>query len=274
MKQITAMIVDDEPLAREGLLLRIQSTSSLKVVCSCASANEAMLSIKELTPDVVFLDIEMPGMSGIDFARWIQQNMNQAPKIVFVTAFREFALDAFDFEAFDYLLKPFADDRFDNCVAKLEKVYSKEALVHEHKKLDQLLVSKTGNNIDKFMHKLEQAAPGKLNEVKDTISLKSGTEWLRVKLDSILWIEAAGDYMCVHTQQGTHIIRKTLKQFQDELDTEIFTRVNRSAIINLSKLTKLTPNSNGEYIALLCSGDNVKVTRKYKLQLDELKQRV
>jgi two-component system LytT family response regulator len=268
--QISAMIVDDEPLAREGLLMRIQATDCMSVVCSCASANEAMLSIEKLLPDVVFLDIEMPGMSGIEFARWIQQHLPNSTKIVFVTAFREFALNAFEFEAFDYLLKPFADERFDNCIAKLKAAFGQTEVVQEHEKLDKLLVSKTGNNINKFMQSLEKAEPGKLKDVEKTISLKSGTEWLRVKVDSILWIEAAGDYMCVHTQDGTHIIRKTLKQFQDDLDDDQFTRVNRSAIINMSKLNKLSPNSNGEYIASLSSGDNIKVTRKYKLQLDEL----
>ena len=101
--------------------------------------------------------------------------------------------------------------------------------------------------------------------------MKSGSEWVRVKLDDILWIEAAGDYMCVHTSDGTHIIRKTLKQFEQELDAKLFSRVNRSAIINLTKLVKLTPNSNGEYIAQLNTGENVKVSRKYKFKLDELK---
>lgn len=269
-KMMTAMIVDDEPLAREGLLMRLQESDCIQVICSCASANEAMLAIPQYAPDIVFLDIEMPGMSGIEFARWLQNSMNNPCKIVFVTAYREFALNAFEFEAFDYLLKPFADDRFENCVSKLKKAFSSDAALEKHQHLDKLLVSKTGDSLDKFMSKLEDAEPGKLNESQSSISLKSGTEWHRVRLDSIFWIEAAGDYMCVHTQEGTHIIRKTLKQFQDELNSKQFTRVNRSAIVNLDKLCKLTPNSNGEYIALLSSGDNVKVTRKYKLQLDEL----
>ncbi|MFT5542511.1 MAG: two-component system LytT family response regulator [Glaciecola sp.] len=268
---ITAMIVDDETLAREGLILRLQEISSIKVVSSCASAKEAQLAINEYAPDVIFLDIEMPGMSGIEFARWLQDNAKCSSKIVFVTAYREFALNAFDFEAFDYLLKPFADDRFENCVSKLKKAFEQRNLVEEHHQLDKLLVSKTGNSINTFMQNLQQAEPGKISEMQQTISLKSGTQWLRVRLDSIFWIEAAGDYMCVHTQDGTHIIRKTLKEFESELVSKDFIRTNRSAIINLNKLSKLTPNSNGEYFALLTSGDNVKVTRKYKLQLDELR---
>jgi two-component system LytT family response regulator len=269
---ITAMIVDDEILAREGLILRLQELASIKVISSCASAKEAQLAINEYAPDVIFLDIEMPGMSGIEFARWLRDTAHCPAKIVFVTAYREFALNAFDFEAFDYLLKPFADDRFDACVSKLNKAFEQCSLVEEHRQLDKLLVSKTGNSINTFMQSLQQALPGKISEMQQTISLKSGTQWLRVRLDSIFWIEAAGDYMCVHTQDGTHIIRKTLKEFESELVSKDFIRANRSAIINLNKLSKLTPNSNGEYHALLTSGDSVKVTRKYKLQLDELRK--
>jgi two-component system LytT family response regulator len=269
-KIIKAMIVDDEPLAREGLIMRLQTNEHIDIIASCASANEAKLTIAQLMPDVIFLDIEMPGMSGIDLARWLQANVEGTCKIVFVTAYREFALNAFDFEAFDYLLKPFGDERLEACVGRLIKLQQEGELAQKHRELDELVVSKTGNSLTAFMQNLETAVPGRVSEMQKTISLKSGTEWLRVKLDSIFWIEAAGDYMCVHTQEGTHIIRKTLKQFQDELDSMLFKQVNRSAIINTAKLSKLTPNSNGEYMALLSSGDSVKVSRKYKLLFNEL----
>lgn len=267
---ITAMIVDDEPLAREGLLMRLQATNIVTVICSCASADEAKLAIAKFTPEVIFLDIEMPGMSGIEFAQWLQINMEGQCKVIFVTAFREFALSAFEFEAFDYLLKPFAEDRFEACISKLVKARGEHEAAQKHHELDELLVSKTGYSLGKFMKKLEVAEPGKLNQAYKTISLKSGTQWLRIEVDSIFWIEAAGDYMCLHTQEGTQIIRKTLKQLEDELDESQFLRVSRSAIVNVDKLVKLTPNSNGEYIATLASGDSVKVSRKYKFQLSEL----
>lgn len=264
------MIVDDEPLAREGLMLHLNATGCIRVISACASANDAKLALEHYAPDVIFLDIEMPGLSGIDFAQWLQINAQNPPKIVFVTAFQEFAIKAFEFEAFDYLLKPFAEERFSACIDKLKVAFSESAVVEEHKKLGELLVRKTGNSLNTFIQDLAISEPGKLKEMEQTISLKSGTHWLRVQLSSINWIEAAGDYMCVHTQDGTHIIRKTLKQFEDDLTHKQFVRVNRSAIINLTKMKKLTPNSNGEYFALLTCGDTVKVTRNYKLQLDEL----
>lgn len=183
------------------------------------------------------------------------------------TAFKEFALDAFEFKAFDYLLKPYADDRLSSCIAKLYADVENCHLAQQQNKLNSLLLNKTGDSLSTFISQLEQAEPGKLSESKHTISFKTGTEWIRIKLTSIYWIEAAGDYMCVHTHEGTHIIRKTMKELQASLCNHTFQRVSRSAIINTETLTKLTPNSNGEYIALLSSGDRVKVTRKYKNDL-------
>jgi two-component system LytT family response regulator len=275
MRQLSVIIVDDESLAREGLCLRLQKYSDISVVATCKSASEALISIENMQPNIIFLDIEMPGLSGLELAQQLHLRSRNAdsevPKIVFVTAFQQFALDAFDFEAVDYLLKPCTEARLEICLDKLRHAFSQGEVVRRHQELDKLLNRKTGNSIDGFIQNLEVSTPAALSELQQTISLKSGSEWVRVRLDSILWIEAVGDYMCVHTLEGDHIIRKTLKQFEDELDGQHFPRVSRSAIVNLGKLSKLTPNSNGEYIAHLSSGEQVKVSRKYKFKLDELR---
>lgn len=271
-RQLTAIIVDDESLAREGLMLRLNGDTRFEVVAQCPSAQHALLAIEEFHPDIAFVDIEMPGLSGLELAEQLSKSTTHAPKIVFVTAFREFAISAFEFQAFDYLLKPFSDDRLASCLSKLVNSFFDSDVVLQHQKLDELLSRKTGNSIDGFIRNLEVSGGGSMSELQQTVSMKSGSEWLRVKLDDISWIEAAGDYMCVHTLDGTHIIRKTLKQFEQELDPNLFPRVNRSAMINLSKLQKLTPNSNGEYLAQLTSGDSVKVSRKYKFKLEELRK--
>lgn len=275
MFQLSVIIVDDEPLARDGLCLRLQKYPDISVLATCKSAAEALVSIEKLKPDVVFLDIEMPGLSGLELAQQLivrsQGENTSIPKIVFVTAFRDFALNAFDFEALDYLLKPIPEKRLQLCLDRLRKTLSEGEVVRKHQELDKLLNRKTGNSIDGFMHNLAVSNQVPLSELQQTISLKCGSEWVRVRLDSISWIEAAGDYMCVHTPEGNHIIRKTLKLFEDELNDGNFLRVSRSAIVNLAKLTKLTPNSNGEYVAHLSTGDQVKVSRKYKFKLDELR---
>ena len=272
-RQLTAILVDDERLAREGLMLRLHGDVRFDVVAQCPSAQHALDAIEQFQPDIAFVDIEMPGLSGLELAELLSKNTTPVPKVVFVTAFREFALNAFEFRAFDYLLKPFSDDRLANCLSKLVDSFSESDVVLQHLKLDELLSRKTGNSIDGFIRNLEVTTGGSMTELQRTVSMKSGSEWTRVKLDDISWIEAAGDYMCVHTSEGTHIIRKTLKQFEQELDPSLFPRVNRSAMINMSKLKRLTPNSNGEYLAQLTSGDNVKVSRKYKFKLEELRKK-
>ena len=271
-RQLTVIIVDDERLAREGLMLRLHGDVRFDVVAQCPSAHYALDAIEQFQPDIAFVDIEMPGLSGLELAELLSKNTTPVPKVVFVTAFREFALSAFEFQAFDYLLKPFSDDRLANCLSKLVDSFSESDVVLQHLKLDELLSRKTGNSIDGFIRNLEVTSGGSMSELQHSVSMKSGSEWIRVRLDDISWIEAAGDYMCVHTLEGTHIIRKTLKQFEQELDPSLFPRVNRSAMINMSKLKRLTPNSNGEYLAQLTSGDSVKVSRKYKFKLEELRK--
>jgi len=271
-RRLTAIIVDDERLAREGLMLRLNDDPRFDVVAQCPSALHALEAIEQYQPDIAFVDIEMPGLSGLELAEQLTRNTTPVPKVVFVTAFREFALNAFEFQAFDYLLKPFSDDRLASCLSKLVDSFFDSDVVIQHHKLDELLSRKTGNSIDGFIRNLEVTSGGSMSDLQRSVSMKSGSEWIRVKLDDISWIEAAGDYMCVHTLEGTHIIRKTLKQFEQELDPNLFPRVNRSAMINMSKLIRLTPNSNGEYLAQLNSGDSVKVSRKYKFKLEELRK--
>jgi two-component system LytT family response regulator len=272
-RQLTAIIVDDERLAREGLMLRLHGDVRFDVVAQCPSANHALDAIEQFQPDIAFMDIEMPGLSGLELAEQLSKNSTPVPKVVFVTAYREFALNAFEFQAFDYLLKPFSDERLASCLNKLVDSFFDSDVVIQHLKLDKLLSRKTGNSIDGFIRNLEVTSGGSMSDLQRTVSMKSGSEWIRVRLDDILWIEAAGDYMCVHTLEGTHIIRKTLKQFEQELDPSLFPRVNRSAMINMSKLKRLTPNSNGEYLAQLTSDDSVKVSRKYKFKLEELRKK-
>ena len=269
-RQLKAIIIDDESLAREGLIFRLNEDKRFKVVAECPSAHHALLAIEKFQPDIAFVDIEMPGLSGIELVEQLQHLDSPIPKVVFVTAFKEFALDAFEFQAFDYLLKPFSDDRLAGCLSKLVDSFFESDAVLQHHKLDALLSRKTGNSIDGFIRNLEASSGATMDELQQTVSLKSGSDWIRVKLADISWIEAAGDYMCVHTLEGTHIIRKTLKLFEEELTPNLFPRVSRSAMINISKLKRLSPNSNGEYIAHLTSGDSVKVSRKYKFQIEEL----
>lgn len=269
MNPLRVLVVDDESLARESLFLHLSSRPNLKIIGCCNNAKNALLIIEHSQPDVIFLDIKMPGMSGLELAQQLRAQDN-VTKLIFVTAYREFALEAFECQADDYLLKPFSAERLDQCLNNLLQACKNGQVMHQYQKLDELLHRKTGSSITNFIHSLEVSPQSQLSELQHIISLKCGSEWIRVRLDSILWFEAAGDYMCVHTQDGSHIIRKTLKQLECELDNRHFLRVSRSAMLNIDKLTKLSPNSRGEYLAHLCSGEQVKVGRKYRFHLDEI----
>lgn len=273
MQQISAIIVDDEPLARQGLALRLNQFDEFVLVAQCADGEEALDAITQHQPDVVFVDIEMPRMNGIELAKCMHERFVDAPdklpKIVFVTAFKEFALDAFEFQAFDYLLKPISDDRVSSCLSNLKHELQEAKTLALHQQLDSLITQKTGDSINGFIRRLEDVDYQGVSDLAQQITLKSGSDIIRIESDSLFWIEAAGDYMCVHTREGTQIIRKTLNQFEQELNPKIFARVSRSVILNISKIVKLSPNSNGEYLATLCSGDEVKVSRNYKEALFE-----
>lgn len=266
---ITAIIIDDESLAREGLQLRIGQDPHFDVVALCKDGVDALTHIRTLRPDVIFVDIEMPGLNGIELVNELNKESEISPKVVFITAYQDFALDAFDCDAFDYLLKPYSDERLAACLEKIRLALAEHDALEKQHKLDELLGKKTGKSLDGFIASLEQQQGFGGDDV---LTLKNGCEQIRLNIREILWIEAAGDYMYIHTECGNHIVRSTLKQFEEDLHALSFPRVNRSAIINLAKVTKLTPNSNGEYFATLVTGDEIKVSRKYKLKLDQALQ--
>jgi two-component system LytT family response regulator len=265
---IKVVVVDDEPLARRGLQLRLEDYADIDVVEQAHDGLDALHVISACQPDVIFVDIEMPRLNGFDLIEKLQSQSSQLPYIVFITAHDDFACKAYEKSATDYLLKPVSNERLKVCVDKIKAKMKEANELQQCAYLETLLKRKTGHSLTHFIESLEQQSQA--SSESNILSVKSGTEWLRVKLDSIHWIEAAGDYMCLHTSEGQVIIRKTLKELEQQLNKKLFPRVNRSAIVNVEKVTKLTPNSNGEYIAQLSTGDKVKVGRKYRVNMAEL----
>ena len=270
MEPISVVIADDESLAREGLSVRLKQLQDVQLLDACSDGHSALHSIKVFQPDVVFLDIEMPGMTGIELIEQLSFSLPSLPYIVFVTAYDEFAVKAYELQAQDYLLKPYTDCRLESCLQRVRSHIQEKHLAEKESKLERLLVSRTGKSIDSFIQTLEHSTNTSYQQLKETVSLKSGSEWFRIKFSDVLWIEAAGDYLCIHTDDDTLIIRNTLKQLEQEWDAERFVRINRSAMVNLARVVRLTPNSNGEYFAHLDSGQQVKVSRKYKFNLQEI----
>jgi two-component system LytT family response regulator len=257
---LKAIIVDDEALARRGLAMRLEKFENLEVVQSCKNAKEAAAAISELEPDVVFLDIQMPGMTGFDLIREIQSEV--MPLVIFVTAYDSFAVDAFNVHAVDYLLKPVEEERLQEAVDKAMNFKESELASTEKQRLLDLVVSLTGKS---------ESAVGELldnnddkSEHADRLAIKDGSSITFVTIHDIDWIDAAGDYMCVHASGETHIMRTTMKKLEAKLNPNIFQRVHRSTIVNLNRVEKVSSHINGEFHLLLTGGSSLKMSRSYK----------
>ncbi len=262
---LRTIIVDDEALARRGLKHRLNKVDDLAIVAEARNGREALKAIRELQPDLVFLDIQMPGMGGFEVLAELQQE--NMPAIVFVTAFNEYAIKAFEANALDYLLKPIEDNRLHEALIRVrENLDQKHALKHK-KSLLRLVSDITGENVGSMR---ELSAKGVDNLKKKELAklvIKDGGRTTLVPQDQIEWIDAAGDYMCVHAGGETHIMRKTMKELEAELDSDLLQRIHRSTIVNINQVTKLQSHINGEYFLTLQGGHIIKLSRTYKDKL-------
>ncbi len=255
---IKAIIVDDESLARRGLKLRLNEYSDIQVIAECRNGREALQAIVEHQPDLMFLDIQMPGMSGFDVIKAMQgDNM---PLVVFVTAFDQFAVEAFEVHAVDYVLKPVDEARLARAIDRARKYIQREEAFNEKNRLMDLITHITG---EEPVH-LSDGKQETEKEYPDKIIIKDRGEINFVKTDEIQWIEAAGDYMCIHADDCVHVLRSTLKELEQQLNPDIFQRIHRSTIVNLSLVKKVCSHINSEYFLVLNSGARLKMSRSYK----------
>lgn len=262
---LKVVVVDDEPLARKGMLMRLQQFPELHVVAECSNGDEAIAAVKLHQPDVIFLDVEMPVMDGFAVLRHLNSLPIVLPHVIFVTAFDQYALNAFEVSAVDYVLKPVESSRLKAAVEKLCKALEARD-DHKHKaQLAELLGKLTGEDTRAILHRIDNAEPVMQDKFPEAISIKDSGEITRVQVANIDWVDAAGDYMCIHTNDGqTHILRRTMKELEQELDPRIFVRVHRSAIVNVNTIAKLQMLANGEHQLMLTNGQSVKVSRSYK----------
>ena len=267
---IRTIIVDDEPLARRGLELRLREAADVEIVRQCANGREALAAINELQPDLMFLDIQMPGMSGFDVIKQVPQE--SLPMIVFVTAFDRFAIDAFEAHALDYLLKPVDETRLERALDRVRAQHAQRQAVAQREQLMAMLADVTGKG---------EIEPGSGTVANSTaarryatmLPIRVGRETLRLDVAAIDWIDAAGDYMCVHAASQTHVLRATMKELEEMLDPEVFQRVHRSTIVNLARVRSLRPHLNGECFLKLESGQEVKLSRSFRDKVELLLDR-
>jgi two-component system, LytTR family, response regulator len=239
MKPIRTVIVDDEPLARENLMLRLRDLAGVEVLAECGSGREALQALEEHQPDVLFLDIQMPDLDGFEVVDRIP--VDQMPVIIFVTAFDRYALEAFKVHASDYLLKPFSDQRFETAWA--------------HAREQVLRLRQNGNHPHPFADRLVVKTDGRITFLK---------------VADIDWIEANGDYAKIHCEQRSYLLRKSLNELATRLGNHGFLRISRSVVVNPERVCELVPMKRGEYQVELHGGAHLKLTRSYHSQLEIL----
>ncbi len=262
--KIRTLVVDDEPAARRGVRLLLERDPDMLVAAEAASGAEAVKKIVDEKPDLVFLDVQMPEMNGFKVLEAV--GARHAPAVIFVTAYDQHALQAFEVNAVDYLLKPFEDQRFWAAVNR-----AKAEL--QRRQTDTL--SDTLNHLLTYLHTVTPPAAGAdpaatETVTRDRILLKSGGEIYFLKADEIDWIEAEGDYMKFHAGGRAHLLRETMGRLEDKLDPKRFIRIHRSTIVNIDRVKKLSPSFAGEYAVILADGTKLRLSRGYHERLQEL----
>jgi two-component system, LytTR family, response regulator len=254
---IRTIIVDDEKLAIQGLQLRLEPFADVEVIDTCANGREAIRKIKTEKPDLVFLDIQMPGFDGFSVVKGVMEI--EPPLFVFVTAYQEHAIRAFEANAVNYLMKPVDEDKLADTLDRVRTRLLEKRSAEEAEKLKVVLNEVAPDAMDAMPEDEESTA-----RFEKLINIKDRGQIFRVDVDSIEHIEAAGDYMCIYTGDNSLILRETMKDLERRLDPRVFQRVHRSTIVNLNQVRQVKPHTNGECFLVLDSGAQVKVSRSYR----------
>ncbi len=252
MQRIRVLIVDDEQIAREGLRTLLASEPDVEIVGECRNGREAIKAIHEKEPDLVLLDVQMPQLSGFDVIERV--GVERMPAVVFVTAYDQYALRAFEINALDYLLKPFDEERFRRTLDRARRFFEREGLQDLRQRLSVLLEA-----LDERKQKRAQR-----------LVVKSAGRIFFVNVDEIDWIEAAGNYVALHVGRESHLLRETMNAMEGKLGTDSFVRIRRSAIVNVARIKELRPLFKGEYQIILRDGTRLTSSRRYRDQVNSL----
>lgn len=250
--QIKAVIVDDEPLARDCIRIALEGDPAIRVVAECGDGRSAVEAIERFDPDLVFLDVQMPGMDGFGVIEEV--GVDRMPVVVFVTAYDQHALKAFEIHAADYVLKPFDDARFATCVE------------HAVERVRQADVSELARTLSGVLRELPAPFQDDAGDSRHAtrIMVRERDSIRFVPVDDIDWLEGAGNYVRVHTAAGSHLIRATLAGLAERLDAARFVRIHRSTIVNVDRIREVQPWAGGDYVAILHDGETLKVSRSYR----------
>ncbi|BFM19147.1 LytR/AlgR family response regulator transcription factor [Gilvimarinus japonicus] len=270
MTPLKTIIVDDEPLALGVLHACLSEFPEIEVVAECRNGREAIEATLTLQPDLMFLDIHMPGKNGFEVIKALQNDV--MPMVVFVTTYQQYALDAFDLHAVDYIPKPLDEERLARAVGRaLERFQSS----HSKGDAKQPLIGA----IDDLLQRLSQnadSAPVANNEpslAEAKLVVRDAGSARMIPQHTIDWVDAAGDYMCIHAEGETHIMRSTVKELASLLDERLFQRIHRSTIVNVDRIASVQSLSKGDYLVLLECGEQLKVSRSYNEPIKQLLKR-
>lgn len=268
-RKIRALVVDDESLAREALLVMLNDDPEMEVIGECRNGKEAVTVIRQQSPDVVFLDIQMPEMDGFQVVEEV--GAKRMPVTVFVTAYDKYALRAFEAHALDYLLKPFDHDRFNTALQRAKTFVQQQKLGEISESLFAVLQDmklKTGESPSEADNRKPER--GAQKEPIDRVVIKSSGRIYFLKIEEIDWVESAGDYLSLHSGSQTHLIRERMGNFYAKLDSQKFLRIHRSTIVNIERIKDIEPLFKGDYIITLTSGIRLKASRGYRRDLQAL----
>jgi two-component system, LytTR family, response regulator len=245
---VRMLIVDDEPLARRGVVLRLKKFRDIEVVGECGDGSSAVEKILDLTPDVVFLDVQMPGMDGFEVLRALPKE--SMPAVIFLTAYEQHALRAFEVHALDYLLKPVNDERFGDAIRRAREVGDSDSRIRMADRILEMLDRKPAKYVTRF-------------------PVRIGSRIQLVLADDIEWIAAAGDYAELHTTGRCHLVRETMNSLEQKLDPGQFLRIHRSRIVRVGCVRELRSIDNREYLLKLSDGSEHRSSRSYANRLDD-----
>ncbi len=256
---LSVMLADDEPLARGYLEDLLKAMPDIEVLGSFKNGSEVLKACRDNPPDVLILDIEMPVLTGFDVVKRLQAD--DMPSIIFATAYDNYAIDAFDLNAVDYLLKPFDRDRFGIAIERARNEFRSDPSLKGRLISASRQIQKLAD--DAMPADSERADPGRL-------AVRDGRETELVTINEIDWVDAAGDYMCLHVGGKTHIMRSTMKELLAKLPERDFVRIHRSTIVNIHRVTSVSSLSKGEFRLQLGTETSLKVSRNYRKSIASL----
>jgi two-component system LytT family response regulator len=249
--KIRTLIVDDEPLARERVKRFLRDEKDISIIGECGNGEDAVEAIQREKPDLVFLDIQMPEKNGFEVIRSL--DYKQLPTVVFVTAYDQYALQAFDVHALDYLLKPFNRDRFQRAVVRAR---------------EQIEDRRRGDLDERLTSLIENLKSEK--KYLDRLVVKTVGRVFFLKTDEIDWIEAAGNYVKLHVGRESHMIRETMNGIETKLDPDKFIRIHRSTVVHIDRIKELHPMFSGDYAVMLRDGTELALSRNYRERFLEM----